>query len=411
MNFPGRIGAPASIVVKSTRQLAASVAGWNNQSKSWSARPAKQPRPVAGFSPPRAITATGLEILLDVGIASTVWDTGLPLTPAGIWAVLRYALALDVSASGQMCLSQQASTLRYHHRTAMSEYLGIAVAMQVVREILATRHPGAQARFVDAEFALAPGSPFPGFATAPGNSLRPDYFVLVPGGPVYVLECKGSGSTATRRVSLAKAVRQLESVRYQGGSPSGFCTHVELSQNGITCVILDPDGDEGWDSPATRDPERLLSSTVQDETDDETVVLDVAGLRAELEDISRATLLDWSGAVRSADHLIPPRVKDLRNRPSREADAPATSITFEGFEFTGIESTYPYAGRLLHVFRGIDSSLRASLLEIASLDNPALGDLAFPGLYNTTPHRTASGDDDEAVAISGDGGIIRLRLQ
>jgi hypothetical protein len=410
MNFPGRIGLPALVPVSSSSRLARAIANWNHP-KSWLGNPAKPPASVAQFAGGGAITTTGLEMLLDVGVVSTVWDTGLPLAPAGIWAVMRYAVAIDVSFSGLMCLSPEAAALRYHHRTAMSEYLGIAVAMQVVKEIVATSHPGAQARFVDAEFALASGSVYPGFTATTQNSLRPDYFVFVDGGPIYVLECKGSGSTGSRTSSLAKAIRQLRSVQYQGLTPQGFCTHVELTEESFTCVVFDPEGDEEWSTTAARDPDHLGVRTVGSESEDESVVLDVAGLRRELEDISRAALLEWSGAARSADRLIPPRVTASRNRPLREVDAPTTSVVVGGFEFDGVEATYPYDGRSIQVFRGIDANLRESLLEISSSDNPQMRSTEpFDRYTADVRQQIALGDDDQVVAVNGDGAMIRIRI-
>jgi hypothetical protein len=293
----------------------------------------------------------------------------------------------------------------------MSEYLGIAVAMQVVKEIVATIHPGAQARFVDAEFALASGSAYPGFTATAHNSLRPDYFVFVDGGPIYVLECKGSGSTGSRTSSLAKAIRQLQSVHYQGLTPQGFCTHVQLTEEGFTCVVFDPEGDEEWSTTAARDPEHLGVRTVGAEVEDETVVLDVAGLRSELEDISRAGLLDWSGAARSADRLIPSRVTASRNRPLRELDAPTASLALGGFEFVGVEATYPYDGRSIQVFRGIDTTLRESLLEISSSENPHMRSTEPFDRYSADVRRQiALSDDDEVVAVNGEGAMIRIRF-
>jgi hypothetical protein len=294
----------------------------------------------------------------------------------------------------------------------MSEYLGIAVAMQVIKEILAIRHPGSPARFVDAEFALASGSTYPGFTSIAQNSLRPDYFVFVDSGPIYVLECKGSGSTGSRTSALAKAMRQLQSVHYKGLTPPGFCTHVQLTEEGFACVVFDPEGDEEWSTTAARDPEHLGLQTVRAEAEDETVVLDVAGLRTELEDISRAALLDWSGATRSADRLIPPRVTASRNRPLREEDAPTTSIEIRGSEFAGVEASYPYDGRSLHVFRGIDKALRESLLEIASLENPYQHTSESFGHYTADARQQlAFGGDDEVVAVNGDGAMIRIRIR
>lgn len=410
MRFPGRIGVRASPPVYSKRRLAGAVAGWV-PTQGWAANQAKTPTSVAEVPSSGVISTCGLEMLLEFGVVSTVWDTGLPLTPAGIWAVLRYALAVDVSAAGEMCLSSGADALRYHHRTAMSEYLGVAVAMQVVGTVLAARHSGAQARFVDAEFALFSGS-YPGFTATLLHTLRPDYFVFVPSGPAYVLECKGSGSTANRTSVLAKAIRQLESVVHNGLPLPGLCTHVRLSNEGISCVILDPEGDEESNAPAAHDFGGLASLTVTDDADGRVTVSDVAALRAELELISSAALLEWSGAPGSADRLIPPRVAALRDRPSREDEADASRVRLGGLESVGIEETYPFAGRSLQVFRGIDASLREALAERAQSDDPFRSTLDRSDRYDANLREQFTGvNDQEAVAVSGDGAVIRLRLR
>ncbi len=406
----------AVLPVTSDPHLANEIAGWMDPTKTWAGKPAKVPMVVAPFSPSGAIRTRGVDILRDLGLVTTVWDTGRMMVPAAGWAVLRYALAFDVAGDGQLCLSPEANALRYHHRQAMSEYLGIGVGMQVVRAILEQRHPGVAAYFVDAEFILSSGSKYPGFSSAPHNKLRPDYFVFVRNKPVYVFECKAAGSTTSRTISLAKATRQLHSVQYYGSTPRGVCTHALLRESGISCTVFDTEGDDEWNAPAAWGTDRASRSRpVLPEGEHESVVNDVGLLRAELEDVSQAALLDWSGAARSAYRLIPPRLAEERGRQLPEADAPTTLVTIKGFEFAGVEATFPYAGRLLRVFRGIDASTRERLMTVASTDDPSGSGFVLSEVedrFNVeTRNRLTDGDAGEAIAVGGDGSILRLRIE
>jgi hypothetical protein len=164
----------------------------------------KAPTAIASIDPGVDFAMRPFDMLLELGAASV---PPLPdhLRLASRWALLRYgwALAAPSGPLSPLRLGVYGDRLRYHHRTLLSEEIGVGLACWTCSELLGARWPEARLRRVDAEAALAPKAgpiPIAGTAgvTVKSDRKRPDYFWVAydPRAAtileVVVLECKGT---------------------------------------------------------------------------------------------------------------------------------------------------------------------------------------------------------------------------
>jgi len=234
--FPHGAGFTSYIAVSSDAQLANRIAAWQPH-QNWAALPHQQPISIAAAIPTGSIIRRGDQLLLAIGQATNPIVSALPIHPSNWWPIVRYYWAFDRNAAGFMCLSPQGQALRYHHRTALSEYVGIGVAIELVKEIVSQQYPNSAIQVIDADLALD-NAQIPGVAGV--GRLRPDYFVTVQNGPVIVLECKGSSSAQNRVSAIGKAMRQLASVSHNGTHPKGYAVHTIAGSGAIDATILTP---------------------------------------------------------------------------------------------------------------------------------------------------------------------------
>jgi hypothetical protein len=247
---------------------------------------------------------------------------------------------------------------------------------------------------VDAESALAYGTPIP--ALVPAGPLMPDYFVTVAGGPVFVIECKGSSTDVGRVTSLAKAMRQLCSVSYRGSPPPGFAVHTRLNGDGFESVILDPDADDAWTAEPTPRHDRRPALHAEEGS---LAIEDPGSFRGELEDLAESALLSWSGAESAAVALLPERVRARLDRAPLDQAAITVSIRDRVFE--GVEAALPLGGLNALYFRGVDREYRRLLLRKASNDSV---DADIAALRAELPSRLPSNDDPTARGVADDAG-------
>jgi hypothetical protein len=142
----------------------------------------------------------------------------------------------------------------------LSEYVGIGVAIELVKEVVSQQYPNSAIQVIDADLALD-NALIPGIAGV--GRLRPDYFVIVQYGPVIVLECKGSSSAQNRVSAIGKAMRQLASVSHNGTQPKGYAVHTIAGAGAIDATIFDPDDDPAgvWSTPADRSLTSISTTT------------------------------------------------------------------------------------------------------------------------------------------------------
>ena len=159
----------------------------------------------AGPSIPRALSVSGLRILLDIGRAGA--RPGVQDDPARFFAVFRYAQALAGSRS-VLTLAQPFYDLDSHKKRVLSDEFGCGLAFIVATDLL--RATG----FLDFETAVAMGL----VRTSAPRSRRPDYVGFLPSGTPIILEAKGTqqGVGYARGVQILSGCRQVTAPRLLG---------------------------------------------------------------------------------------------------------------------------------------------------------------------------------------------------
>ncbi|TDC90376.1 hypothetical protein E1161_18850 [Saccharopolyspora aridisoli] len=218
----------------------------------------KNPR-VIPVDLPSPFYTTPVEVLRQVGVATTFYGSSPFATVARHWAQLRYCATLTKNRHGNISLSPLGNEVVHHHKVAQSEYLGIGFALVVAQEALRLQHPGWEFSPVDADYALARGIPDVGTVTqAAGMKSRPDYFLLgrrINGGgglKVVVLECKGTHNPRKGALldQLSKACNQVRSVEIEGRTLQSLMVASRFHPSGVTSHIIDPPGEiELWPDP------------------------------------------------------------------------------------------------------------------------------------------------------------------
>lgn len=413
---PRAAGSPGWVTVSSTAALANQINSWL-QPKSWLSHPAKPAKPLPlpwvktslPNSPP-GVFLRGSDILLEVGTATTVSGSTSPIGPAFWWALVRYYWAFARTRHGHLAVSPAASSLRHHHRQALSETLGIGVGLLLVKRELQHAMPGAVIDFVDAESALS-NTWKPGLSSA--NRLMPDYFVELANGALLVVECKGA-SSYRRPEPLARGCRQLQSVTYKGSIPPGYLVNTTSLASGIRCQLFDPAGGEEWRTPATRGTRqgRAVSANEGGYS-----LRDIGSFRAELNDLARSSLLRWSGAEARARDLLPERVRTATDWVGPSSDRDVTSFDFGSTQYEGVEDTLRVGDLDVRFFRGLQQDYRRLLMAYRpdQVDEAEIAQVRA-ALVAEKEERSSSvseleGDGSEIVALSSNGAISRFQAR
>lgn len=220
------------------------------------------------------VSVRPVEVLRELGVATTFF-TNNPFTEAArLWAHARYCGTLETNRQGLLILSQDADDVVFHHKTAQSEQLGIGFALLIAKKVLRDWYPKFDFQVVDADIALSAG-----FIETIGRiqqddrtKMRPDYFLVghrtgkAGSAIVVVLECKGTHKTRHFAIEqLAKASVQVETVPIGNQTPRAIMVATLLKRSGITAFVLDPPGaeelwsgdDEQLDDLLTQPPENL----------------------------------------------------------------------------------------------------------------------------------------------------------
>ncbi|MBB5154129.1 hypothetical protein [Saccharopolyspora phatthalungensis] len=219
---------------------------------------------------PLVMRVAPVEVLRQVGVATT-FDGNSPFAHVSRhWAQLRYCAALETKA-GRLSLSPLGNDVVYHHKVAQSEYLGIGFALVVAQEILRKQYPGWEFHPVDADFALARGIPEVGAVNQlDGTQSRPDYFLIGrPSGgwglKIVVLECKGTHSPAESQAirQLAKACTQVRAVEIGGRNLASLMVASRLLTSGVKVCVVDPPGETDLWSGSEDELDELLGEDVE----------------------------------------------------------------------------------------------------------------------------------------------------
>lgn len=417
---------PAIVHFRSDQSLCHDVANYSAK-QAWNGEPAKTPNVVPKLLGRRRVNP--LDVLHQVGFATT--PAVMSRRQAGFrttWAHVRYFWAF-ASMQGNLALSIEAASLKFHHRATLSEYLGIGFALEAVFHFTQKKHSSATIICVDAE-ELLEQSLAAGLIAPIGNKLRPDYFVIAsePSGVVgaWALECKGSKKRGGEIERLAKATRQVESVRlHLGGAPAGIVCSTVADFQAIKVSILDPEGDPRWLGPFGADQS---ANVIPGESVD--LVGDPAAMRSNALALDAARLLTWSGAYASAKSIAPPWLSEIHQDEAQaptpetheyEAQAPTpetreyedrapTRVTIGSKTYHGLESSFPTEEGVARVFHGVESHLRQTLIDLSKKPNrSALIELRTERLDDTEVEWDLA--RDEFVSTDRSGAITRFILE
>ena len=357
----------------------------NREKKKLPIGTSKAPTVIKQLDPTLDFGMRPFDVLLELG-AATVPPLLHHLRLASRWAILRYgwALAAPTGPLSPLRLGPDAESLHYHHRTLMSEELGVGLACWVCGELLATQYQGANLLRVDAESALTPGTGpiiVPGSGTVNVSSVlkRPDFFwVAYEKGKildVVVLECKGTHAARHVPKQLGDAMHQVAAVTTSGSGTltlQAFGSH--LNDERIELYGVDPEGSRALrGAPVAREARGDNKAIVRENVDGSYAILESGEFRRRLLDVSAGQLLCWAGLADQAQARLlrsseVPTI-NLDNMEHRETEAG---------EFVGVSSELPVAGGVRYrSFFGLDKAIAASLIsDDDELEATALADFA-----------------------------------
>ncbi|MFG1866991.1 hypothetical protein [Micromonospora arborensis] len=218
---------------------------------------------------------TPAQVLHELGVATTLL-TASPLSQvARHWAAVRYCATLTRIGGGRLALTPDANEVVYHHKVTQSEQLGVGLALVVAKNLLRRQYRGWTFHAVDAEVALKAGFVDGGGAveSVSRTKKRPDYILLGHHATktrrrmkIVILECKGThGSPNFIHGQLARAAVQVEALTVGGSRPPSLMVASHLTQAGITAYVLDPPGDDELWSGDDDELDGLLSTTPEDQ--------------------------------------------------------------------------------------------------------------------------------------------------
>ncbi|KGI81285.1 hypothetical protein IL38_12465 [Actinopolyspora erythraea] len=218
-----------------------------------------------GLTSQESLCTSPADVLLNIGVATALFDGSPFAEVARHWAQVRYCGTLR-RKEGRLALSEAGNRVVHHHKVAQSEYLGIGFSLVVVREVLRRRYPDWTFSPVDVDYAFRYGGVAGLGEVNQYTDSRPDYFLVgrrTKGGgglKLVVLECKGTHQGTGHAVEqLAKACKQVASVEVGGRSPDGLMVATLLQASGIESKVIDPPGDSDLWQGSAQDMDDLLN--------------------------------------------------------------------------------------------------------------------------------------------------------
>lgn len=368
--------------------------------------PCKTPNPVAGLGPCADFGLRPIDMLLELGAATT---PPLPdhLRLSARWGLLRYgwALAAPTTALSPLHLSSHAMKVKYHRKALQSEELGVGLACWVTKELLAARHPGAAILLADGEQALhanalmIPGGTALSLST---TGKMPDYFGVAYDPPtatileVVVLECKGTHTDAHVFIQLADAMHQVEAVTVGGCTANALAIGAILNDQRIRVYAIDPEGSALSGDVAPRHTREHLRAEVLNHG--QLDIVDPPRFRRRLLDVGAAQMLTWAGFTEAAAARL------AEDRTSDHGPAPEEVRENEAGEFAGLSCRLPLDHDTTYeVFFGLDRRVAAALTADKDEDEQE----ALAAIRDQTDHartRRSKGepsedlnDDDDAL--------------
>ncbi|MGJ7909022.1 hypothetical protein ACOQFL_21380 [Actinopolyspora sp. H202] len=261
-----------------------------------------------GMSSRESLRTSPADVLLEIGVATALFDDSPFADLARHWAQLRYCGTLHRDKAGRLALSEAGNRVVHHHKVAQSEYLGIGFSLVAVREVLRHRYPDWTFSPVDVDYAFRYGGVAGMGELNQYTDSRPDYFLVgrrTKGGgglKLVVLECKGTHQGTGHAVAqLAKACKQVASVEVGGQSPDGLMVATLLQASGIESKVIDPPGDSDLWQGSDRDMDDLLDERTGPPPGD----FEVREVGAEAPDSEQETMYEGEPAERADSGSAP----------------------------------------------------------------------------------------------------------
>jgi hypothetical protein len=382
--------------------------------------------PVQELDGVTALSVVPAEFLLQLGRAIT--PTALASTDfeeSARWVFARYFWAFAARGLG-LRLSEPAGSLVDHHRTLLSEQLGIALALHLATWCLLRRYPGSTPTWVDADLVLAGQASIPGaavpVAVSPGRRMRPDYFFGIshPGSArvdVVALEAKGTHHSAHHLRQLRTGASQVASIVFGNQPPPGLIFSTFLSEDRIVVRAVDPPADEDAAAGEIGGKEAEEEYVEQDEEGTRRVMAPEV-FRRELFQFNASALLAYAGAYSAARRVIPVRIRRQLDIPyPQELERPPEQVESELGTFAGIGTRLALrAGRTLDIFSGIAVELVEPLQDpdlTVSADVPTTlrSQIASRAPGSTTGAAATHSPADHIVEVTTiDGAFLRVRF-
>lgn len=387
-SLPAILISPAPLNVRSDQHLVSAVLQKSSHKKS----PQKPNVSVIHGQAPTSVVP--LDALRHLALSTPPGLLTDDFSVAAQWGIYRYFWAFD---GPPLMLAAPARKLRFHHRTVLSEHLGIGIGLEVARQYLEELHPASAVRFIDADHARAAGA-----ISAHGTTVKvadlqsntPDYFALVSVGSMatfYAIEVKGTHRNGHHVQQLADAIRQLSGVAVGGLVPPGLaCATVLLDSSGAMSVYaIDPPSEERW----VELPEALLTAAAEVRWNREARRLefdDPAGLVGRLAEAEEDQLLRYAtGSVR------------------RERERPPVTALVDDELFVGRRTAIASdeRGEGVSVFNGVREDVWQTLDS-----DPSRRAERFLERRAATERRRVGGDETHAYSIGGDGSLLSVRI-
>ncbi len=372
------------------------------------------PKPVVPVNPPFSpvidLPVRPGPMLTRLGKVTTPASGAPEFHLARRWAWVRYcwAFADRIGAASPLRLSAAAFGLTQHHRHALSEDLGIAVALEAAERYLLTGQPlGTRVEPVDVDEALLAGAVGGmSVAYAAGTRMRPDYLLVrtASGQPpqLFALECKGTHSGPVGLQTLHKAAAQVQGLEVGPagvpaggpgwGPPSGLIGGASFDNHRIRLQLYDPPGDRRWDvEPAARGRRSEAAPVVSVRADGSVQVDDIPRFNLLLRDVSEARLLTLAGREDAAAARLGQWPGD---RPSARAATERQVRRDDDLgDFDGAVLRLPLEARdVVEVFFGVERDIADAI----QADDDKAKEAALENW------RTRRGDGDDA----GDGALV-----
>jgi hypothetical protein len=211
-----------------------------------------------------------------------------------------------------------------HQKTLLSDEFGVGFAALLLEQLFGA------SRTVDVQFALADPTQYFNVTHGPTAS-APDYLMWVPGGQVYVVECKGCQTSKSAALNqLRRGMEQLPTILIPGAVTPQLVVATHLGKTNTTVYILDPPDDEMRGLRPAKEIEKRSARNY--------VISDEVAFRTKLRRGTNLQSLRWISQHSTAARLESSVGYRDSNRQSELPNANLTTVETEVASFVGVET-------------------------------------------------------------------------